>query len=128
MGQAVGILIAVLVVAVVAVVLIYHNKLSGPVSEPVQGVGDDYTRLFSPKGCWADNSSRMLKNIVNMYPLDLIQCSQIAKSHGHKYFAAQAGYQCATGNDKYWLAGPSNNCTYKGGDGTWANTVYQVIG
>lgn len=87
--------------------------------------GTQYTRV----GCFHDaaqqtGSRTMPYMLADLNPWDAGKCNAAAKAQGYKYFARQYGTQCWAGNDHGTV--PATNCNFQGGDGAWANEVYQT--
>lgn len=117
---------AVPVVPAVPAVPAVVSQPSSPESLPLDTTAP--SSLWISKGCWRDDGSRTLKNVVNIgSPFDYNKCYQIAMTNGHHFFARQADTWCTTGNDDYSRIGPSGSCNFRGKDGTWANSVFQIV-
>lgn len=87
--------------------------------------GTQYTRV----GCFHDAAQQtgtrtMPYMLADLNPWDAGKCNAAAKAQGYKYFARQYGTQCWAGNDHG--TAPATNCNFQGGDGAWANEVYQT--
>ena len=75
------------------------------------------------RGCWADNSSRMLPYQLSTLVASVDACEVLAEVNGSDTFALQSSGQCWAGvNPPFNAIGPGTACTNALG-GAWSNMV-----